>query len=92
MTFSTLWTIVIVSALLFFMRHQGRVPVVIGIVMASLVLVVGTLGFINAPTRAHYADFTLGAALDTLFLAGLIWLAFVKNPKHRPQPRERTND
>lgn len=92
MTFSVLWTVVVVGALLFFMRRQGRAPVIIGIVMAGLVLVVGTLGFINAPTRAHYGDFTLGAALDTLFLAGLTWLAFVKHRKNSPQHRERTND
>lgn len=82
MIFSTVWTIVIVSAMLFFMRRQGRVPVVIGLVMGGLVLVIGTLAFINAPTRAHYADFTFGAALDSLFLAFLVWLAFLKTRKH----------
>ena len=89
MIVSTIWTIVLASGWMLIMRAQGRTPVVIAMVMALLVLAGGTFNFLNNPTRAHYADFTAGAALDALFLAVLIWLAFAKPSRNR-HPTEKT--
>lgn len=83
MIFSTIWTIILASGWMYLMRAQGRTPVVIAMVMALLVFAGGAFNFLNNPTRAHYADFTAGAALDALFLAALIWRAFAKTGRNR---------
>lgn len=86
MIFSTIWTIIVATGLIYLMRRQGRAPVIISIAMALLVLAGGALNFLNNPTRAHYVDFTAGAALDALFLAVLFWMAFAKTRRVRNTP------
>lgn len=81
MIFSALWTILIVAALFHLLRGRGRVPAVMGMVLCGIVLGGDLITVLTNPSRRNVTDFTLGAAVDTLFLAFLVWWAYLKAPR-----------
>ena len=78
MIFSALWTILVVGGLFHLLRGRGPLPALLGMVLCVIVLSGDLVTVLANPSRRNVADFTLGAALATLFLAFLVWVAFVR--------------